>query len=368
MRIIKTDAWEVTTSASGKPSTRYGSDVKTLSRVLLKVQDENGNAGWGETSPLPDFTGETAASSAAVLRLAMKKLEETSIDEPAAAVDTLADFSRAPAARAGLEMAMLDLEDQAGGRSLSARLGGEKRSEVRVTRPFGITQIPEALEKGREYFEQGIRTFKLKVGVDPDTDAERVLALRNEFPKDVTMRVDANGGFAASDALRFAEKIRKAGFEYFEQPVAPETENIVDTFREIRKMGVPVVVDESIFSAEDAHRLIDAEAVDGGVIKMIKFGGPVASKKVASVFENAGGFAVIVSTFESYVGKAAGLAIALSIEGEGHAHELGFLPFPADFSDWRHRFDNGKLIYNPGKGHGGWGIPQKLDALAQSAA
>ncbi len=148
MRIINANVWEVTTSTSGRPSTRYGSGVRTLSRVLLKVQDENGNAGWGETSPLPDFTGETAASSAAVLRPAMKKLEGASIDDPATAVDSLTDFSRAPAARAGLEMAMLDLEGQAGGSPLSASMGGEKRSEVWVTPKYAevsSTSMPSVL-------------------------------------------------------------------------------------------------------------------------------------------------------------------------------------------------------------------------------
>ena len=49
-----------------------------------------------------------------------------------------------------------------------------------------------------------------------------------------------------------------------------------------------VAVDESLFSIDDARRLVDAEAADVAVIKIAKFGGPRNAWEVARVFDAAG--------------------------------------------------------------------------------
>jgi o-succinylbenzoate synthase len=368
MRIEKCDFWEVETASSGRPVTRYGAAEKFLGRVIIRVQDDNGHEGWGESSPLPKFTGETAASTAAALRPALDRLRGQTLEAPVVVIDELTDFSSCPAARAGLEMALLDLECKAADRSLADRMGGERRTEIATTRPFGIVPIPEAIKLGRKLFEEGIRTFKMKVGVDPESDAVRIRAIREAFPEEVRIRVDANGGFTRSQAIDFANRIQDLSLEYFEQPTAPDAESAIETFRAIREMGIRVVVDESIFSVEDARKLIQMDAVDGGVIKIIKFGGLLRSLETIREFEKAGKFIVVVSPYECHIGKAAGLALALSMERCEYAQELGNMPFELGFSDWRFRKEGGSLIENPGAGHGGWGIEPNLSSIAKTAA
>jgi o-succinylbenzoate synthase len=368
VRIEKCDLWEIETASSGRPVTRYGAAEKYLGRVIIRVQDDNGLEGWGESSPLPKFTGETAASTAAALRPAMDHLRGQTLENPVAAIDELTEFSSCPAARAGLEMALLDLECKAAGRSLADRLGGERRAEIATTRPFGIVPISEAMDLGRRLFEEGIRTFKMKVGVDPESDAARIRAIREAFPEEVRIRVDANGGFTRSQAIDFAGRIQGLSLEYFEQPTAPDAEGAIETFRAIREMGVRVVVDESIFSVEDARKLIEKDAVDGGVIKIIKFGGLLVSRETIREFEKAGKFIVVVSPYECHIGKAAGLALALSMERCEYAQELGSMPFELGFSNWRYRKEGGTLIPDSGAGHGGWGIVPNLSSIAKAAA
>ena len=178
-----------------------------------------------------------------------------------------------------------------------------------------------------------------------------------------------SGGLARFPAKPdFASRIQDLSLEYFEQPTAPGAEDAIETFRTIRGMGVRVVVDESIFSVEDARKLIEMDAVDGGVIKIIKFGGLLMSRETILEFEKVGKFIIVVSPYECHIGKAAGLALALSMKRCEYAQELGNMPFELGFSDWCYRREGGTLIAGSEAGHGGWGIVPNLSSIAKAAA
>ena len=83
------------------------------------------------------------------------------------------------------------------------------------------------------------------------------------------------------EAIQFCKWTLGAQIEHFEQPVLPSEKDCLEVFREIREMGVPVAVDESLFSLDQARRLIEEDAVDVGVIKIAKFGGALAAREVA---------------------------------------------------------------------------------------
>ena len=130
-------------------------------------------------------------------------------------------------------------------------------------------------------------------------------------------RTDANGGFTPEEALRFTDRMIEIDLEHFEQPVLPSEEKHVDVFREIRARGMQVALDESLFSIDDARRLVDEDAVDIGLIKIAKFGGPRNAWEVARVFDAAGKPALLSSPYESYIAKSAGFALALSLDERG---------------------------------------------------
>ncbi|MFC1491931.1 mandelate racemase/muconate lactonizing enzyme family protein [Nitrospinota bacterium] len=364
MQIVETNVWEVVSEAAGRRSNRYRAPA-VQRRVIVRVQDEDGNEGWGESVPLEYFTGETASVSAAVLREAMKRLKGRCFEDPLAVIDELADFSQQHAARAGLEVALLDLRGKVSGVPLAHFLGGERRTEISLYGGLGLLPPQEAVRRAQKCLDQGVSTFKIKVGVDLPADAERVLAIREAFQDKVDIRTDANGGYSPEEALRFCEKIQDARIEHFEQPVRPDEKSIFEVFRSIRGMGVPVAVDESLSSEENARQLIEEDAVDVGVIKIIKFGGPTSARKVCDLFEAAGKVPVVSSPYESFIGQAAGLALALTLENGDKAHE--FSDPEKGFAEWRHQHIGGRFIREEGAGIGAWGIIERLEALAQSS-
>jgi o-succinylbenzoate synthase len=366
MRITDADVWQMATEVNHQSRNRYGGTTR-LERALIRLCDEEGHEGWGEAMPV-SFTDEAISDAAGALKAAAATLKGRKMEDPLAEIGGLADFSGLSAARSGLEAAFLDLMSQRSGTPLADAFGGERRSEFLLDGPIGLVSPKEAIEKAGGFLAQGITTFKVKVGADPDTDAKRVLCLRKEFGPDIHLRMDANGGYTPEEALHFAKRMEKADIEHFEQPVLPAEERCFEIFRQIRAMGVPIAVDESLFSLDHANRLIGEDAVDVGVIKIAKFGGPLAAREVARAFEAAGKVCVLSSSYESFIGKAMGMTLATSLENCARAQELGHSAPEAEFAEWRHNLSGGTMSRTEGAGLGARGLADCLEALSVSLA
>ena len=103
-------------------------------------------------------------------------------------------------------------------------------------------------------------------------------------------------------------------------------------------------MDESLFSIDDARRLVDAEAADVAVIKIAKFGGPRNAWEVARVFDAAGKPALLSSPYESFIAKSAGFALALSLETADRAQELAHFLDEEPYAEWSHSI-SGRCVH-----------------------
>jgi L-alanine-DL-glutamate epimerase-like enolase superfamily enzyme len=79
------------------------------------------------------------------------------------------------------------------------------------------------------------------------------------------------------------------------------------------------MADESVHSPEDALRLIQAEAVDFINIKLMKSGGILKGRKIATIAEAAGVPCMIGCMGESEIGIAAGAHLAAAVKNIQHA-------------------------------------------------
>lgn len=366
MKITNTNVWTMASEVAQQSRNRYGG-ATLLERTVLRLEDDAGNEGWGEMMPI-SFSDETPAAATAAIREAAAKLKGGEVNDPAAEVYPLFDFSKLQAARTCVESALLDLDSCRKGLPFSSLLGGERRAEFALDGPIGLLSPGEAIEKTRKFLDEGISTVKVKVGADLEPDAERLLALRKAFGDKINLRTDANGGYSPDEAIRFCTKILPARVEHFEQPVLHTEARRFEIFREIRKMGIQVAADESLFSLADAEKLIEEDAIDVGVIKISKFGGPLAAAEVARTLEAAGKTCILSASYESYIGKSVGLALALSLEKYDRVHELGHFAAEAEMAEWRHEISGGVLTRGEGPGLGARGLADKLDSLAALAA
>lgn len=247
--------------------------------VLCRVETDDGE-GWGEcvASPDPGYSEEFNASVWLVVRdhmaprlLAAEELSAERLGE------ALAWIRGHRMAKAMLEMALLDAELRAAGKSLADRLGAV-RDRVECGVSIGIAQTTEELlEHVSGYLDEGYRRIKLKI--EPGTDVERVRAVREANP-DVPLSVDANAAYSLEDAgaLRALDAF---DLLMIEQPLPHE--DLVDHAKLQRELRTAVCLDESIRSAADARAAIELGSCRIVNIKQGRVGGLLEAVRVHDV-------------------------------------------------------------------------------------
>lgn len=165
--------------------------------------------------------------------------------------------------------------------------------------------------------KKGFKALKVKVGINPAEDVERVRFIREAIDGDVQLRIDANEGWTPKEAIEVLSRMEKFNVQFAEQPVPAKN---IRGLREVRKNSpIPVMADESVHSPEDALRLVQAEAVDLVNIKLMKSGGILKGRKIAEVAETAGVPCMIGCMGESEIGIAAAAHLAAAIKNIQYA-------------------------------------------------
>ncbi|MBF0594575.1 MAG: dipeptide epimerase [Candidatus Omnitrophica bacterium] len=174
------------------------------------------------------------------------------------------------AALAAFEMAVLD----AFSRSMKIplwRLFGDKPVKLSTDITIVIGSLIEAEAAARDFYKRGFRTFKIKVGREPELDIERVLMVAKRAPKS-SIILDANQAFTAPVMLKFLKTLKAKGVVpvLLEQPVKKDD---WDGLKQLtRSAGIPVCADESVSSLKSAVFALKSGSVNAINIKLMKSG------------------------------------------------------------------------------------------------
>src|SRR5690606_28103776 len=168
--------------------------------LLVKAVTEDGE-GWGECVTLPDpvYSPEYTDGAADVIRRFLAPaLTGSDMSRAHMVSEKLARFKRHRMAKAAVEMAVLDAELRAAGRSFARELGA-----VHDRVPCGVSvgimdEIPRLLDAVDEYLAEGYVRIKLKI--EPGWDIDVVRAVRERIGDDVLLQVDANTAYTLRDA------------------------------------------------------------------------------------------------------------------------------------------------------------------------
>jgi L-alanine-DL-glutamate epimerase-like enolase superfamily enzyme len=191
-------------------------------------------------------------------------------------------------ATSGIDLALHDLLGKAMNTSVCNLLGGRHQDKILLSTevPRGV---PEKMaEHSLEYYEQGVRGFKAKIGSDPLRDALSLKAMRDAMGDKVSIRADANQAYTPKEAItlcRLSEKY-DVGLELLEQPT--KKWDLDGMARITKTVDIPIEADESAFSLFDVMRIIKKGAADVINAKVAKAGGFYGVKKWAAVAESAG--------------------------------------------------------------------------------
>ncbi|MBS0339911.1 MAG: mandelate racemase [Proteobacteria bacterium] len=284
--------------------------------LLVRLTDSDGRVGWGEAPALKDWGGEFGryfGESASIAQLVIQKYLS-----PALAGVELGNFAEMharmdavirgyPYAKAAVEFAAYDVTGRWLDLPVHMLLGGRARALIPVTHSIGLISIAEAEKEVAQVAAEGIKTIKIKIGVDVKRDIDMVRTIRGAVGEDVELCVDANEGYRTpGEAITTVRAMEKYRLKYVEQPVMG-IERIAEVARAIDS---PVMADESAWNAHDAVQISERRAAQIVSIYTTKPGGLYKAMEVAAVCRAAGIICNVNGSVETGVGNLANIHLA----------------------------------------------------------
>jgi L-alanine-DL-glutamate epimerase-like enolase superfamily enzyme len=190
-------------------------------------------------------------------------------------------------ASAAINYALYDILGKTLNVPLYVLLGGIYRKKVLASVEVPSGPPNEMAAHSLEYYKQGIRGIKAKVGSDPDRDAKALKAIREALGDQISLRADANQKYTIQEAIRLGKLAKEydVGLELLEQPTARTDWEGANRIMEA--IDMPVEADEAADSLYQVYQLLKNEACDIINTKCSKAGGISGVKKWAAVAESA---------------------------------------------------------------------------------
>jgi muconate cycloisomerase len=280
------------------------------------MTDDAGNVGWGEAPALKDWGGEYGrffGESTAIVQLLVRRyLGPAVIGLPVGNIGLLhqrmdAAVKGYPYAKAAMDIAAYDLAGRARGIPVHDLLGGAVRDTVPITHSIGLMAIEDGEREAGKVASEGIRTIKIKIGIEPVRDVEMVRRIRAAVGPGVSLCVDANEGYKTpGEAIKTIRKMEAFDIIYAEQPVA----GIARVAEVARAVDTPVMADESAWNSHDVIEIIERRAAQIVSIYTTKPGGLYRAMEVAAVARAAGIICNVNGSAELGIGNLANLALA----------------------------------------------------------
>lgn len=288
--------------------------VTVAETIVVKIICDNGIIGWGEAPPTHVITGDTLASITYTINSVLKpKLIGKNCDEREQIFDEINQLIVGnTSAKAAVDMALYDCISKKANTSLSQFLGGYQTS-IETDYTVSVNSADEMADDAEGYVRNGFSILKVKVGKDHiETDIERIQAIRDRVGPDVVIRLDANQGWYPKEAVRAIEKMEALGLniEFIEQPVLAH--DIQGLKYVTDHTLIPIMADESVFSAHDARKVLEIGAADLINIKLMKSGGIHEALKIAKIAAVYGVNCMVGSMIETKIGITAAAHFAAS--------------------------------------------------------
>jgi muconate cycloisomerase len=283
--------------------------------VLVRMTDDAGRVGWGEAPALKDWGGEYGRyfgeSTATVQLVVQRYLGPAAVGVAVGNIGSLhqrmdAAVKGYPYAKAAMDIAAYDLAGRACGLPVHMLLGGAVRDTIPVTHSIGLMAVEEGEREAAKVAAEGIRTIKIKVGVDPARDVEMVRRIRAAVGPDVALCVDANEGYRTpGEAIKTIRRMEEFDLIYAEQPV----HGIARVAEVARAIDTPVMADESAWNAHDVIEISERRAAQIVSIYTTKPGGLYRAMEVAAVARAAGIVCNVNGSAELGIGNLANVAL-----------------------------------------------------------
>ncbi len=270
-----------------KPYTIARETITDVENAFLEIELENGITGIGAANPSPEVVGETPTQT-------FHNLQSDFVNSFVGKdircflklnANAKMQFPNLPGTQACVDIALHNAFAQYLGISIVDFYGRHHRRML-TSVTIGIKDVDETLEEASDYYTKGFRILKVKTGLDPVTDAERIVKLKQKFNDHFIIRVDANTGYKLDDLQLFLKLTRDHPVELVEQPLLPADDDaLLQLPPATRKL---LAADESLKDARTALQLAEKKLYGIYNIKLMKCGGITAALEIANIAKPAG--------------------------------------------------------------------------------
>ncbi len=283
--------------------------VDATCAVEIEVRVARGQAratGLGEAACLPPVTREDQPDILTAMQRVASSLHSSSTFDAICA-------ELGPVATAGLQTALADAASQLAGTPLRTWLGGAPGQAWLETDVTVAIASPEKMaELARGWVARGFRALKVKVGKNLDEDVRALEAIGRAAPQ-ARLRVDANAGYTARQAIELARACERMGIavECWEQPCAADD---LDGLAEVSAaLDAPVVADESVKTLADVEALVRRRYADGINLKLAKTGNLKECVQMGRLAREAGLRVMVGGMVETRLGMSAAAHVACAV-------------------------------------------------------
>jgi O-succinylbenzoate synthase len=275
--------------------------------IFLVAINGGGETGWGEVvaAEEPLYSYETVGTALHVIR---DYLAPAILGEPLRDISDLAQrlapFRGHNMAKAGLELAFMDLLARLKCQSLSTLIGGT-RERIPVGVSLGIQpSLDHLLERVDRYLALGYQRIKLKI--KPGWDIAIVREVRRQNP-DILLSVDANAAYTLAD-VDHLRQLDDFNLLMIEQPL--EYDDLVDHAQLQAKLSTAICLDESITGINRAKQALDLGSCRIINIKIGRVGGYSQAVGIHDLCYARGIPVWCGGMLESGIGRAHNIALA----------------------------------------------------------
>jgi o-succinylbenzoate synthase len=293
---------------------------KTALRTVDKIEDivvmigtDCGRVGYGEAPATAVITGDTHGSIVEAIR---HYIWPRVVGQEVANLNRVTQLiqgamEKNSSAKAAVEIAIYDLWGQLYGAPLYRLLGG---GDPLITTDITISvdYIDKMVADSVGAVERGFESLKIKVGKDIGVDIERVKAVYAAVEGRALLRLDANQGWTAKQAVYALQTLEEAGvrLELGEQPVKAQDLNGMKYVTE--RVHTPIMADDSVFGPTEVIELIRMRAADIINIKLMKTGGISNAIRIADIAAMYGVECMIGCMLETGISVAAAVHVAVA--------------------------------------------------------
>lgn len=261
-----------------------------------------------------------------------------------------------------IDMAALDAIGKLHGIPVARLLGGIGRTRLPVYASGGYMteeparDFPAMLDRLAAAKAPGA---KIKIGINPRSDAERVRLARRTLGDTTLLMVDANGNYTLDEACESMRRIAEYDIHWYEEPLPPQDFAGYAELR--RRSSIPVATGEALYTAWDFKRLIEQRGVDVVQPDLTMCGGVRAARDIA-LLTRLDNLRLSPHVWGSAVGLAAACHFVASLPDYPHSrnvpypvfieYDVGENPLRDDLLQQKLRYEDGCLLLPDGPGLG----------------